>query len=58
MIDEIFDRTYRDGRTALNADLSNVFSSLAGAVRNAFTVLNRIEYRAPWFEAAARRDCR
>jgi hypothetical protein len=48
MIDEIFDRSYRAGRAQLNASLSHGLSRLADTVMNAFNVLNRIEYQAPW----------
>jgi len=48
MVDEIYDRHYREGRAELNAAILSVASRLGGAVRNAFEVLNRIEYSAPW----------
>lgn len=48
MIDELFDRSYRDGRAQLNASLASGLSSVTNAVMNAFNVLNRIEYQAPW----------
>jgi hypothetical protein len=48
MIDEIFDRHYQSGRSELNAALAGAFSRLGNAVGNAFGVLNRIEYSAPW----------
>jgi len=48
MIDELFDRSYRDGRARLNASLATGLSHLTNAVMNAFDVLNRIEYQAPW----------
>ena len=48
MIDEIFDRNYQAGRTELNAAISSGFVRLGNAVANAFAVLNRIEYDAPW----------
>ena len=48
MIDELFDRTYQTGRDDLNAGMANAVLGLAAAVRNAFVVLNRIEYQAPW----------
>jgi hypothetical protein len=48
MIDELFDRSYRDGRARLNASLASGLSHLTDAVMNAFNVLNRIEYQAPW----------
>ena len=48
MVDEIYDRSYRESRAALNAALLSVFSRFGHAVGNAFEVLNRIEYSAPW----------
>ena len=48
MVDEIFDRHYRAARNELNASLATAFSRLGKAIINAFTVLNRIEYSAPW----------
>ena len=54
MIDEFFDRSYRDGRAQLNASLASGFSNVTNAVMNAFNVLNRIEYQAPWAAKAKR----
>jgi hypothetical protein len=48
MVDEIYDRQYRASREALNAAILSAFSRFGHAVRNAFEVLNRIEYSAPW----------
>ena len=48
MIDEIFDRNYQAGRDELNAALLGAVSRFGHAVGNAFRVLNRIEYSAPW----------
>ena len=48
MIDEIFDRHYQESRNELNAAIDSGFSRLSRAVSNAFEVLNRIEYSAPW----------
>jgi hypothetical protein len=48
MVDEIFDRHYQAGRNALNAAIFGLVSSFAEAFGNAFKVLNRIEYSAPW----------
>jgi hypothetical protein len=48
MIDEIFDRTYQSGRAQLNAGLALIFREIGNAAGNAFHVLNRIEYDAPW----------
>ncbi|HET8533924.1 MAG TPA: hypothetical protein VFL74_00075 [Sphingomicrobium sp.] len=54
MIDEIYDRNYRHGRDQLNAALASGLTKLGRAVRNAFEVLNRIEYEAPWAARARR----
>lgn len=48
MVDEIYDRHYREGGAELNAVLLGALSRLAEAFSNAFKVLNRIEYSAPW----------
>ena len=48
MVDEIYDRDYHHGRDALNATILEAFSRFGHAVSNAFKVLNRIEYSAPW----------
>jgi len=48
MVDEIFDRHYQAGRNELNAAILYLARSFGNAVDNAFKVLNRIEYSAPW----------
>lgn len=48
MIDEIFDRGYQAGRADLNAGLDWLLARIAASAGNAFRVLNRIEYDAPW----------
>jgi hypothetical protein len=48
MIDENFDRQYQAGRDALNATIANAFGRFGRAVGDAFQVLNKIEYDAPW----------
>ena len=48
MIDQMFDRAYQQGRAELNASLTGAFRRIGKAVTNAFEVLNRIEYDAPW----------
>jgi hypothetical protein len=48
MVDEIFDRHYQAARGNVNASLMNAFDGLGRAAGNAFKVLNRIEYQAPW----------
>lgn len=56
MVDEIYDRHYQDARGALNASLAGALGAAAKAALNAFDVLNRIEYDAPW--AARKRKAR
>ena len=48
MVDEIFDRHYREGRAELNASIDRTFKQFGNSIINAFNVLNRIEYNAPW----------
>lgn len=58
MVDEFYDRSYQRARDQLNGGISRAFTGLAKAAMDAFTVLNRIEYGAPWLTdrgTAARR---
>ena len=48
MADEIFDRHYQAGRSELNGAILGLASRFGRAFGNAFAVLNRIEYSAPW----------
>jgi hypothetical protein len=48
MVDEIFDRAYREGRRELNAALIGGFSGLGRLIGDSFRVLHRIEWSAPW----------
>jgi hypothetical protein len=48
MIDEIFDRQYQAGRAEMNAAIFALGRRFAAGVGDAFAVLNRIEYSAPW----------
>jgi hypothetical protein len=50
MMDQIFDRTYQSGRAELNSGLDRLFRRAGAAGREAFQVLNRIEFSAPWLE--------
>ena len=54
MVDEIFDRNYQAGRDELNAAIFSLFNRFGSAFGNAFKVLNRIEYSAPWAVKARR----
>jgi hypothetical protein len=57
MVDEIFDRQYQEARGELNQLISRSVGRLGHAVSNAFNVLNRIEYQAPWAAKAKRARC-
>jgi hypothetical protein len=48
MIDEIYDRNLQAHRAELNRAFADGIARLGHAVSNAFEVLNRIEYSAPW----------
>jgi hypothetical protein len=48
MVDEIFDRAYRDSRAQLNASLASGVARLFRSLGNSFNVLLRIEWSAPW----------
>lgn len=54
MIDEIFDRQFQDGRKQMNDAIVAGLASFGRAVAQAFKVLNRIEYQAPWATPATR----
>ena len=48
MVDEIYDRQYREARGELNAAIAHGFGRLGNAILNAFEVLVGIEYYSPW----------
>ena len=48
MVDEIYDRAYRDSRAELNASLAAVFADIGRTLGESFRVLHRIEWSAPW----------
>ena len=48
MVDEIFDRQYQAGRADLNRTILTIAVKLGKSIGDAFKVLNRIEYSAPW----------
>jgi hypothetical protein len=57
MIDEIYDRQLQAGRNELNSAIVALVTRFAHAVGNAFKVLNRIEYSAPWTAKPKRARC-
>jgi hypothetical protein len=58
MIDEIYDRNYRAGRDQLNTAILGLATRFGTAFGDAFRVLNRIEYSAPWASVSNRARCR
>ena len=54
MVDELYDRDYQASRKALNRSLVDSVGKLAHAIGNAFEVLVKIEYQAPWAANAKR----
>lgn len=57
MIDETYDRHYQAARSDLNAAIAAGFARLCSAVGDAFAVLQRIEYDAPWLQKANKARC-
>lgn len=48
MIDEIYDRNFQARRAELSRAVADGFARLGRGVHEAFEVLNRVEYSAPW----------
>ena len=48
MVDEIYDRHYREGRGELNSAAASGLARLSGAINDVFEVLVGIEYQTPW----------
>ena len=57
MVDEIYDRHYQAARSEMNSSLANAFGRFSRAVSNAFEVLVKIEYQAPWAAKSTRARC-
>ena len=57
MMDEIYDRDFQAHRADLTHAVGYVLGRFAGAVGNAFSVLNRIEYSAPWASKPRKARC-
>jgi hypothetical protein len=57
MVDELFDRQYQQGREQMNAAIAAGLARLVRAIRNAFEVLVKIEYHAPWTAKSSRARC-
>jgi hypothetical protein len=57
MIDDLFDRDYQAGRKAINSEIARMASRFAAGFSNAFKVLHRIEYSAPWASTQNNAGC-
>jgi len=55
MVDEIYDRAYRESRAELNAALAGSVAGLGRLIGDSFKVLHRIEWSAPWEQKKAKR---
>ena len=57
MIDQLYDRHYREARTELNASAARGLGRLGKAINDAFEVLVGIEYSAPWAAKPTKARC-
>ena len=57
MVDEIYDRHYREARAEMNAAAARVLGRFGRAIHDAFEVLVGIEYSAPWAAKSKRIRC-
>lgn len=48
MVDEIFDRAYRESRSELNRSVEQVFSTIGRELGKSFKALHQFEWSAPW----------
>ena len=48
MMDEIFDRTYQNGRADLNAGIDRAVTNVVTEFGKSLAALHRIEWSAPW----------
>lgn len=48
MIDEIFDRSYQQSRSSMNAGMALGLAHLGRSAMDAFRALDAIQFEAPW----------
>lgn len=48
MVDEIYERTYQQGRSELNDGIDRAISRAAAAVGTTFQVMQAINFASPW----------
>ena len=53
MIDEIFDRTYQNGRADLHRGVDQVVGAIARRLDDSLKVLHDLQWSAPWSPRAA-----
>jgi hypothetical protein len=56
MVDEIYDRAYRESRAELNAGIARLFAGMSRTLGDSFRVLHRIEWSAPWNSPTKKRQ--
>jgi hypothetical protein len=57
MIDEIFDRTYQQGRADLNDGIDRLFGTIGREVGKSLKAIHSFEWSAPWaVKPAASKD--
>lgn len=54
MVDEIFDRTYQQGREEMNAGLDRGLAAVGREFRRTLDTLHRIQWSAPWTTRTAK----
>ena len=57
MIDQLYDRNYREARHELNASAARGLARFSQAVHDAFEVLVGIEYSEPWAAKPTKARC-
>ena len=51
MVDELYDRSYQQGRAALNDGLDRLFGSVGTELGKSLKAIHRFEWTAPWARA-------
>ena len=57
MIDDLFDRAYRENREVMNARFERSLSQLSRTVGDGLKALHRIEWSAPWNQRPKGQQC-
>ena len=54
MRDELFDRSYAEGRAQLNDGIDRAVQGLGATLKTSLKALHRVEWSAPWKQQAKR----